>query len=89
MSQTKKHSGLEAMTNTIIGIVLAFGISQLAHHYEWFIQKYIWTSFKWDLSASSNAVMTLVLTIISVIRGYTIRRLFNNLNRVEYENKNS
>jgi hypothetical protein len=78
-NQTRKHSFLETATNTGIGIVISFTISQVAHHYESFIQTYIWTGFTWHLSAASNVVMTTIITIASLIRGYIVRRCFNNI----------
>lgn len=78
-SQTKTLSMLETTANTVIGVALAFGISQLAAHGECWIQIHIWSAFTWHLTASSNAVMTVVLTVVSMIRGYLIRRGFNKL----------
>lgn len=75
--QSKRHSLIESCANVTSGIVIAFGISQLAHWFEPQIKAYIWSGFEWHISAGSNAVMTLVLTIISVLRGYAWRRHFN------------
>jgi hypothetical protein len=59
-------------------MVIAFVISQLAHEFEHEIQKYIWSGFEWHISPVSNIVMTIILTVISVLRGYAWRRHFNN-----------
>ena len=77
MSQSRKHSIAESCANVFSGMVIAFIISQLAHVYEAEIQKYIWTRFEWKISASSNIVMTLILTVVSILRGYAWRRHFN------------
>lgn len=75
--QTRWRSMCESCSNVISGIFIAFGISQLAHVFEAQIQIYLWTDFHWDVSASSNLLMTLILTIVSIIRGYTWRRIFH------------
>lgn len=75
--QTKRHSALEAFTNTVIGIFLALGCSQLFHIFEHDIQLYIWQGFTWNISLESNIIVTLILTVVSVLRGYIIRRIFN------------
>lgn len=75
--QTKRHSLIESCTNVASGMVIAFAISQLAHWFEPQIQKYIWKGFIWDVSVGSNMIMTTVLTVISVMRGYAWRRHFN------------
>jgi hypothetical protein len=58
-------------------MIIAFIISQVAFHFEAQIQKYIWTGFEWHISAGSNVIMTTLLTVISVVRGYAWRRHFN------------
>lgn len=66
MSQSKKQSFIEACTNTGIGFVIAV----------------IGTFFiVWALdiksSPSKNITMTLFFTVLSIVRGYVIRRWFN------------
>ncbi len=75
--QSKKHSVIESFTNTLLGLLLSFSISQLFWEYEKEIQTYIWTNFVWHISSGANVVVTLVLTVVSVIRGYILRRIFN------------
>lgn len=75
--QTKRHSMLESCSNVVSGMAIAFIISQLAHWFEPQIQMYIWKGFEWKISAGSNLIMTTILTVISVIRGYAWRRHFN------------
>ncbi len=77
--QTKLHSFIETSVNIISGMFIAFMISQIAHAYESEIQTYIWAGFEWKVGAGSNAVMTIVLTIVSMGRGYSWRRYFNNI----------
>ena len=75
--QSRRHSILESIANVLSGMLIAFIISQLAHELEPQIQKYVYRGFEWKISTGSNAIMTTVLTIISVIRGYAWRRHFN------------
>ncbi len=83
--QTKKHSIIESLLNVFSGMVIAFTISQLAHWYESQIQQYIWSGFEWHISAGSNIVMTILFTLISIMRGYAWRRHFNKINHEEEE----
>ena len=78
--QTKRQSIIESCLNVFSGMVIAFAISQIAHVFEPQIQKYIWKGFEWSISAGSNAIMTTLLTLISVVRGYAWRRHFNKTN---------
>jgi hypothetical protein len=77
--QSKKHSFLESCLNVLSGMLIGFGISQAAHEFEPQIQQYIWAGFEWKLSIGSNLVMTTVLTVVSIVRGYAWRRYFNAL----------
>ena len=75
--QTRTSSLIEASANVVSGMVIAFLISQLAAHFEPEIQRYIWKGFEWKVSASSNMFMTILLTAVSMWRGYSWRRYFN------------
>lgn len=86
--QSRKHSFIESCLNVASGMVIAFVISQLAHVFEAEIQKYIWTGFTWNVSAGSNAVMTVILTVVSISRGYAWRRHFNKKVLEEYRETN-
>jgi hypothetical protein len=70
------------MVNVFTGMFIGFSVSQLAHYYETEIQSYIWKDFIWNLSVQSNIIMTIVLTILSLIRGYICRRIFNHFQNV-------
>lgn len=76
--QTRKQSMIESLLNTLSGMVLGFTISQLAHVLAPFIQQHIWSGFVWNLSAGSNIIMTIILTLVSICRSYAWRRYFNN-----------
>jgi len=77
MGQSKLASWGEAFINIGSGIIIAFGISQLAAYYQTGIQTYIYSGFQWEVSAASNIIVTLVLTIVSMCRAYFWRRVFN------------
>lgn len=85
MVQSKRHSLIEAIINVGSGMIIAFGLSQLAHVYQDEIREYIWSGFVWKLSAGSNLIMTILFTMVSIIRGYIWRRIFNNIQRKNYE----
>ena len=84
MSQSKRHSLLEAFANVFSGMFIGFSISQLATVYQHEIQIYIWSGFTWQLTATSNVLMTTVLTFVSLVRGYIWRRVFNYLQSRSY-----
>ena len=75
--QSRRHSLLESCLNVTSGMMIAFVISQLAHEFAPQIRQYIWSGFEWNISAGSNIIMTAVLTIVSISRGYAWRRHFN------------
>jgi len=75
--QSKRHSLIESCANVFSGMLIAFAISQLAHWFEPEIKAYIWSGFEWKISAGSNAAITVILTIVSILRGYAWRRHFN------------
>ena len=86
MSQSRKHSMFEAILNVFSGMVLAFSISQLFCYFERDIQMYIYSDFHWQVAAMSNVIVTCILTVVSMVRGYFWRRLFNR-HQVKYINK--
>lgn len=67
----------EAIMNVLVGMIVSFSLSQLAHYFQTEIQYYIWSGFTWDLSLGSNIIMTFILTVASIMRGYAVRRYFN------------
>lgn len=64
--QSKKYSIIESVTNTVIGLVTSF-----------LIQLIIYPLLDIPVSINQNIIITLVFLIVSIIRGYLIRRLFN------------
>jgi len=63
--QTKKHSIIESITQTIIGL----GTSIL-------IQVILYPIMGIPVTFSQNLIITAVFFIVSIIRGYLVRRWF-------------
>lgn len=66
--QTKKHSIFESITNIIVG----YGINLGA-------QLVIYPIFHIAVSFRQNILIGLIFTVISLIRSYTLRRIYNKL----------
>jgi len=64
--QTKKHSIIESITQTIIGL----GTSIL-------IQVILYPIMGIPVTFSQNLIITAVFFIVSIIRGYFVRRYFS------------
>jgi len=65
--QTRKQSLTEAITNTVIGFIISL-ISTFI----------IFPILSIDTTASTNVLVTLFFTVVSILRSYTIRRFFNS-----------
>lgn len=65
MSQSRKNSLVESVTNTVVG----YGINLGA-------QIIIFPVFGVSIPLSSNIKIGLLFTVISIARGYVLRRLF-------------
>jgi hypothetical protein len=66
--QLKKHSLLESFINVLVGYIVAL-----------FSQIIIFPLFNIHVSLRSNIYIGLWFTIISIVRSYLLRRLFNRL----------
>jgi hypothetical protein len=69
MTQSRRMSLLEATINVIVGFWVAVATQVL-----------IFPLFGINVSFASNVVMAVPFTVISIIRGYALRRFFNWLN---------
>ena len=67
MKQTKRQSVIESITQTIIGLVTSF-----------LIQIVIYPILNIPVTFSQNLIITFVFFLASILRGYLIRRFFNN-----------
>lgn len=68
--QTRLMSMVETITNVAIGLIVSF-ISQLA----------IFKLYDIHISLAQNLELTLYFTVVSVIRGFALRRFFNSIKR--------
>ena len=66
--QTKKLSIIEAVSNTVIGLLTSFCIQLL-----------IYPFLNIEVSINQNIFITFVFFIVSILRGYIVRRLFNKI----------
>jgi len=66
--QSKKLSIVEAVSNTVIGLLTSFAI-----------QLMIYPILNIEVSINQNIIITFVFFIASIIRGYLVRRLFNKI----------
>ena len=66
MKQSKKRSMIEAITNVVIGFLAAY-----------FANITVLPAFNYHVTLSEGAYIALIFTIISLIRAYVVRRLFN------------
>ena len=66
--QSKKHSMIEVITNTVVGLLFSFAI-----------QVIIYPLLDVDVSINQNLLITLMFFIASIIRGYVLRRVFTKL----------
>ena len=64
--QSKTKSIIEAVSNTVIGLLTAF-----------IIQIIIYPLLNIEVSINQNIIITFVFFIVSIIRSYLVRRLFN------------
>ena len=66
MKQTKKNSLLESIAQTIIGLATSI-----------IIQMVLYPMLNIPVSFSQNLIITAVFFVVSIIRGYFVRRIFN------------
>ena len=66
--QSKKLSIIEAVSNTVIGLLTSFCI-----------QLMIYPILNIEVSINQNIIITFVFFIASILRGYVVRRLFNKI----------
>ena len=64
--QSKKHSLIESITNTLIGFIVSL-----------LVQLIIYPILNIDVKLHQNIIITSIFTVVSILRGYVIRRIFN------------
>jgi uncharacterized protein YacL len=68
MKQSKKHSAIESITQTVIGLITSF-----------IIQVILYPLLDIPVTFSQNLIITFVFFVASFLRGYVIRRYFNKI----------
>lgn len=68
MSQSRRHSFLEVVTSTLFGYVIAV-CAQLV----------IFPLYGVDIPISSNLEIGVIFTVVSIVRSYIFRRVFNRI----------
>jgi hypothetical protein len=66
MNQTKLHSIIESITQTLIGLLTSI-----------LIQVILYPLLNIPVTFKQNLIITGVFFAVSIVRGYIIRRLFN------------
>ena len=67
MKQTKKQSIIESIVQTTIGMIVSLCI-----------QLVIYDVLNIKVTFTQNLIITFVFLVSSIVRGYIIRRIFNN-----------
>ena len=65
--QTKKQSFIESLTSTTIGIIIGIVLNLT-----------ILPIFGYPVSVVDSLWISLIFTVISIIRSYAVRRIFNS-----------
>ena len=72
MSQSRKHSMYEAVINVAVGFSINFLLNML-----------VFPQFGWHISAAQNIALGVIYTAVSIVRSYSLRRLFNRWHRMQ------
>ena len=67
MTQSKLESLLENVLNVISGLILSIFV----------VQPVVFWYYDIHLEASENIMIAVIFTVVSIIRGYVWRRIFN------------
>ena len=70
MTQSRLHSAIESITNVVVGYGVAVG-TQVA----------VFPLFGLTATLRQNMAMGAVFTIVSLVRSYLLRRVFNHFSR--------
>ena len=68
--QSKKESMIETLTNVGIGWFISFIANML-----------VLPLFGYNINLTDGVLISIIFTIISIVRGYLIRRFFNSKER--------
>lgn len=68
MSQSRKRSLAEAVMNVVVGFALSFVVTAL-----------VFPMFGYPIRMADNLAITAIFTVVSILRSYALRRMFNLL----------
>jgi predicted membrane protein len=66
--QSRSASLFETLTSTVLGFILSVAV-----------QRVLFPAIGHDFAFAENMVVASVFTAVSILRGYTVRRVFNAL----------
>lgn len=66
-TQSRKASLIEAISNTVIGLIIAY-----------FMNILLYTAYHVKVGGSTVFAITMWMTLVSVIRSFVLRRLWNS-----------
>ena len=72
MLQTKRQSLIETLTNVAIGYLISFIANML-----------VLPLFGYNINLTDGVLISIIFTIISIVRGYVVRRWFNSKEKSE------
>lgn len=64
--QSKRQSLIETVTSTMIGLAVSF-LTQII----------VFPMYNLEVNFNQNLQITAIFTVVSILRGYFVRRLFN------------
>lgn len=64
--QSKRQSLIETVTSTLIGLAVSF-LTQII----------VFPMYNLEVNFNQNLQITAIFTVVSILRGYSVRRLFN------------
>ena len=70
MAQTKRQSIIEVIVNTAVGFVISIGISVV-----------LFPLMGIPVTLNENISITLIFTVVGIIRSFVMRRIFNKLHK--------
>ena len=74
LMQSKKHSFLETGSNLVIGYIVAVASQMVFYHY-----------YEIKISLNDNMVICVWMTVVSILRSYTLRRWWNRRTVKQFE----
>jgi len=75
------QSRLQSMFEALINILVGFSINMLLNFS-------VFPLFGWHISLSQNLALGGVYTVVSIVRSYCLRRIFNRVHAVQKHHEN-